>query len=1062
MFDRKAGSYMRNFLKFDENNVSKVIVRFSSILVFVIAVLLLLIYTPKYYVEYKKNIESTKDHLEKLFIERIRFEVDEIVKNIEYRSKVQQKYLILTFEKENQTLLKDITERSFGKRPFIKPEKQALLRTLQKTNNSNPLKKFFIANREYMLLNSSEGTKTIVKDHTAVLNSCLKDSVLYRQDGHADSLFSAILGNGDNLVSVNYYSPLEIYYGSVISKKYFSETLEEIVLVEIEQENLKGSQEYIFVYKLLEISGGKGFARMIINPNRPDLVGKLIDEDYKDINGYEFRKEFMNQIRKEGKATVSYFYKTPGTGSVDKKTSYFKFIPELNWIVAQGYYQDQIEKIIEPDRKRYRNDFITRVCMIAFLIFIFVTAYYFVFRSFTQKIQETIIRYRSDLEKNNKKLQEEIETTKKQKNEISEASEYITKLYDSVPVGIVLIDAETRKIVNINSSGLNTLGYNRDELVGKHCNFSFCPALVNKCPILDKGAEIDNSERIVVNSRGQNITVLKKACLISYKNKKYILESFVDITRIKETEAELIRLKEIAEQANIEKSRFLANMSHEIRTPMNSIFGMTKILSETDLSYEQRDILETVITSSDLLLKILNDILDFSKIESGKILIDNTGFNLKQLVDTISYPYRVKLENSPVIFTTVYFPKEAKFNYFADRVKIGQILNNLIGNAVKFTESGEIILSVKDKCGDGTHHRILFSIKDTGIGISEEYIKKIFERFSQADVSTTRKYGGTGLGLTISKKLIELLGGELFVESEPGKGSNFHFYLNLQVLSDEASEKIIQEGSEPKNINLSGIKILIAEDNILNQKFISKLLERKNADFKIVNNGKEAITELSKNRYDLLLMDGQMPEMDGIKTTHEIRNSDMPFKNIPIIALTASALIDDRQKFLDAGMNDYIPKPVSESDLVNSIITFCGERVKIIPEVNYLDEFKVLNLKEFSLKMNQLGKGAFLDILELYAKEIPDKIKSIGSAVAANDIEKIRFETHSLKGVVSNFGTGQFLDICTELEKMSSSGNNIDINKIFKKLRSFSEKYSEELESFLKKNNKWNWEQNNS
>ncbi len=1047
----QSGNNMKSFLKFDENNVSRVIVRFSIILVFTIAIILFGIYTPKYYIEYKKNTESTKKHLEKLFIERIRFEVDEIVKNIEYRSVVQQKYLILTFQNENSALFKTIIEYFSENKTERTSKIDVFLKVLGKTDKSNPLKKFFIANSKYLLLNSPEGTRIINEDHTNTLrsstNSALDSEEMSSEP--SDSLFSALLGDGDDFISVNYSKTYDIYYGSVISKKYFSQVLEDTVLEEIEKENLRGSQEYIFVYKLLNLSGGKGFARMIINPNRPDLVGNLIDDDYKDANGYEFRKEFMRQIRESNEGTVSYYYKDPETGNTDRKTSYFKYIPALNWIVAQGYYQNQIDRIVEPDILRYRNDFIIRVCMIAFLIIIFVTAYYFVFRNFTIRLQETIINYRTGLEEKNRLLQYEIETTNAQKNEISEANEYITKLYDSVPVGIVLIDSETRKIVNINSSGLNTLGYKREEIIGKHCNFSFCPALIGKCPILDEGTETDSSERIVVSCTGQNITVLKRACLITYKNRRYILESFIDITKIKETEAELIRLKEEAEQANIEKSRFLANMSHEIRTPMNSIFGMTKILSETFLTSEQKDILETIITSTDLLLKILNDILDFSKIESGKILIDNVPFNLRQLTDTISYPYRVKLDASRIGFTTVYSPPGSEFNYFSDRVKIGQILNNLIGNAVKFTESGEILLSINDEGGSGLVHKVSFSVKDTGIGISKESLKKIFERFSQADISTTRKYGGTGLGLTISKRLIEILGGELQVSSEPGKGSNFYFSLNLPVTSDNEDFIKKPSGTDIRHIDLSGIKILIAEDNILNQKFIIKLLDRKKANFKIVNNGKEAIAELSTNKYDLLLMDGQMPELDGIRTTQEIRKSGKPYKDIPIIALTASALIDDRQKFLDAGMNDYIPKPIVEEDLINSIIKFSGNRVKSILQPIGSSNYKIIDHEELLLKMDQLGKNSFIDILELYAKEIPDKISGLSSAVENNDREKIRFEAHSLKGVVSNFGSGQFLELCRELEQNSSNYKTADLKSVFERMKSVSDKYLDELKRFL-------------
>ncbi len=1041
---------MKNYLKFDENDVSKVIVRFSIILVAFIAFSLLAIYSPKYYFEYKKNTESTTEHIEKLFLDRIKFEVNEIVKNIGYRSSVQQRYLKLTFENECQLLFRNIIENS--KNGTV--SEKDMLKALSGTDNGDSLKSLFTADRNRLIINISGKIKLIPGDHTKILAPAVSDSItdFISASSSLDSVYADVLGNGSKFISVKYSPALKIFYGAVISKDYFNSTLEKIIYEEIDNANLKGSQEYIFVYKLLNPDGGKKFARMIINPNRPDLVGQLIDEDYADIYGFEFRKEFMRQIKIGGEATVSYFYKTPETGAIDRKTSYFKLYPELNWIVAQGYYQNQIQSMIEEDIVRYRKDFITRVSLIFILISVFVTAYYFVFRNFTQRIQETIIRYRTGVEEKNRMLEEEIRKTLEQKNEISEANEYITKLYESVPVGIVLISAEEREIVNINAAGLEILGYEKDELIGKKCNFSFCPALVNKCPVLDEGMKIDNSERIVINKNGKNITVLKKACLITNRNKKYLLESFVDITRIKETEAELIKLKEEAEQASIEKSRFLANMSHEIRTPMNSIFGMTKILSETELSFDQKDLVETIISASDLLLKILNDILDFSKIESGKVILDEVNFSLRQLVDSIIYPYRIKLEGTPVKLSVAYEPSDHDFHYYADRVKIGQILNNLVANSVKFTEAGKIDVIITDLGGSENVHRVNFSVKDTGIGISEESMGKIFERFTQADISTTRKFGGTGLGLTISKRLTEIMGGELTAESEAGKGSVFSFSLDLVLSSAEAAASATEFRSKFSKIDLSGINILIAEDNVLTQKFISKLLDTKRAQYVIVENGNEAIDQLKKNSYDILLLDGQMPEMDGVKTAETIRKSGWTFKDIPIIALTASALTGDRKKFLDAGMNDYISKPIDAETLFNSIIKLSGKsgRINVTGHKTPDERFSLIDTQEFGIKIRQLGKDTFTDILKLYYRELPEKISRIGSALESDDIERVKFESHSLKGVVSNFGTGRFIELCMELEKRSAASDIKELKDIFKKLKEASSQYMIELETFLK------------
>ncbi|MBN2857397.1 MAG: cache domain-containing protein, partial [Candidatus Delongbacteria bacterium] len=622
---------MNRFIRFDENNVAKVIVRYSFILVSGIALTLASIYTPKYYHEYRDNIESTKRHLNKLFQQRIKFEVDAIVSNTEYRRKVHTNYL---------------------KEKFDHPENGKMIRSVK-----------------------------------------------------------------------------------------------EIVLEEITSLDLQGSQEYIFVYELLKPEGGKNFARMLINPNRPDLVGNLIDEDYRDIEGFEFRKEFMKKINEAGEAFVSYMYKDPKTGLYDRKTSYFKYYPEFNWIFAQGYYSNHITEIIEEDVQRYKKDFVFRISLIIGLLILFLTVYYYLFRNFSRNVQDTILRYRTGLEEKNKMLQEEIELSDLKQKELADYSDYISKIYESIPVGIVLIDIEKRTIEKINDSGLETLGFKREEIVGKVCNQTFCPSLVNKCPIIDEGKEFDNQERIIVDKNGRHISVLKKACKIRVKETEYILESFVDITKIKEAEAELIRLKDKAEQASFEKSRFLANMSHEIRTPMNAIYGMSEILDETDLTPDQKEIVETIKASSQILVRILNDILDLSKIESGKVAVENSDFDLRKLIKTISAPFEMRSKKSGIVFNVEYVPENLNGIYCSDSLKIGQVINNLLGNAFKFTDSGSVNLIIEIIKDSENSSELRFCVKDTGIGIEDKYIERIFERFSQADISTTRKYGGTGLGL---------------------------------------------------------------------------------------------------------------------------------------------------------------------------------------------------------------------------------------------------------------------------------------------------------------------------
>lgn len=934
---------MNRFIRFDENNVAKVIVRYSFILVSGIALTLAAIYTPKYYYEYKDNIESTTRHLNKLFQQRIKFEVDAIVSNTEYRRSVHTNYL-----KENFDL-------------------------------------------------------------------------------------------SDN--------------GSLIK------SVKKIVLDEITSMDLQGSQEYIFVYELLKPEGGKKFARMLINPNRPDLVGNLIDEDYKDVEGFQFRKEFMRQIGKTGEAFVSYMYRDPNTGLYDRKTSYFKYYPEFKWVFAQGYYAGQISEIIEEDVNRYKKDFIFRISLIVGLLIVFLSLYYYLFRNFSRNVQDTILRYRTGLEEKNKMLLKEIEMSDQKQKELTEYSDYISKIYESIPVGIVLIDTEKRTIEKINDAGLETMGYKREELIGKVCNHTFCPALVDKCPIIDEGKDIDNQERIIVHKSGKQISVLKKACRIKVKDRSYILESFIDITKIKEAEAELIRLKEKAEQASFEKSRFLANMSHEIRTPMNAIYGMSEILDETDLTQNQKEIVETIKASSNILVRILNDILDLSKIESGKISVENSDFELRTLIKAVTSPFEMRSKKNGITFNVKYLPEGLKGVFFSDSLKVSQVINNLLGNAFKFTDSGSVGLTVELLEDSDSSSKIRFCVKDTGIGIEEKYIDKIFERFSQADISTTRKYGGTGLGLTISKKLIELLGGEIKVKSESGKGSVFCFSLEMKKSRKNSVEEISAENGTTDH-RIDDLRILVAEDNPFNQKYISALLSKKSAHFKIVENGKEVLDELEKNSFDIILMDGQMPVMDGIAATKIIRSSSKDYKSIPIIALTASALIDDRKKFIDAGMNDYISKPVDQNLLFKTISKYCLKSYTDFTEEekdtdlrdrddNAKHKWEIIDISDFESKLKIFGKDAFFEIIKLLQKELPNKTKQITTALKNNDRDTMKFESHSLKGISLNFSAPEFNSLCIKLDKTAESGTLEEFSDLFEKIKQVSEKYANELEIFI-------------
>lgn len=397
-----------------------------------------------------------------------------------------------------------------------------------------------------------------------------------------------------------------------------------------------------------------------------------------------------------------------------------------------------------------------------------------------------------------------------------------------------------------------------------------------------------------------------------------------DVTERINYEKELLKAKEAAEAASIMKSQFLANMSHEIRTPMNGVLGYLNLVEKTNLSLKQKNYIQEAKSASEILLYLINDILDFSKIEAGKLTMAKVPFNLRSVInEAVSMLLPKAEEKNLSLFTQIKSSVPSEIE--GDPARLIQVLNNLIGNAVKFTNQGEIKVVVEATLSDKKVSVIKFQVKDTGIGIDEETVSKLFKPFIQGDASRTRKFGGTGLGLAISKELVKMMGGTITLESVPGEGSTFTFIINAKVITNntlklekgDANTSSIDFNNKADNIKQ---KILLVEDNKMNQRLLVEILKQNNLTCDVVDDGSEAVKIITEHEYDIVFMDCNMPIMDGFEATKKIREMEGASKHTYIVAMTANAMEGDREKCLSAGMDYYISKPINASEIIRLII----------------------------------------------------------------------------------------------------------------------------------------------
>lgn len=785
---------------------------------------------------------------------------------------------------------------------------------------------------------------------------------------------------------------------------------------------------------------------------------------------------------------------------------------------------------------------------------------------------------------------EDISERSRMERAVRESEDLQRVLLDILPIGVVIVDGESRRIERANEHVAALFGAEPADLIGRCCHELLCPTARGKCPVCDQGMTLENSEREMLRSDGSRLAILKTVKRVNIEGREKLLECFVDVSDRKKAEqrlndfAQQMELKNLeledarlrAEQAARDKSDFLSRMSHEIRTPLNGVIGMTGLLMDTRLDETQRRYVRTLKSSGESLLAVVNDILDLSRIESGRLELESLDFDLRPLLDDVTSMLAVKAAESGIEFICSADP-DVPEHFRGEPALLRQVVTNLAGNAIKFTPEGEVEVRVSmvHAAGqqDAAPATLLFSVRDTGIGIPEDMRERLFEDYTQADASIARRFGGTGLGLSISKKLVELMGGEIGVQSVLGRGSTFWFTIRLEpsratgarpfhpagleglrvlVVDDNVTNREIlmarfsawgmrpdeaedgpgaldklaraatagdpfrlavldhcmpvmdgeslgraihaddmfrgtrtllmtslgQRGDARRfrgagfsgylckpvlhgelktclNIVMGGgaeqafvtrhvarevarrdipdfsdrnVRILLVEDNVTNQQVALGILSNMGLKADAAENGSQALEALSRTAYDLVLMDVQMPVMDGFLCTRLIRDHAGPALDhgVPIIAMTAHAQAGFREKCLEAGMNDYVPKPIALTVLAEALQAWLpgGERRRPV-----LREAPATDGAQRAVWDRQAFMGRILDDEDLardivggFRADAARRLDIMRRALSQGDFDLLASQAHSIKGASANLGANRLREAAMTLETVAGTG----------------------------------------
>ncbi|WP_205513010.1 PAS domain S-box protein [Longitalea arenae] len=592
------------------------------------------------------------------------------------------------------------------------------------------------------------------------------------------------------------------------------------------------------------------------------------------------------------------------------------------------------------------------------------------------------------------------------------------------------------RLLSVNPAASLALDYTAGEMVGR--------ALLEFIPEEDKALyELNYLQPILRNGKSEGVFRVQgksgKVIYLLYQNYKmdvpgiepYVIGFAQDISDRIKAERELRQAKKLTEEAARAKEVFLANMSHEIRTPMNGVLGIAGLLAKTKLDAQQQSYLRLIQESANNLLLLVNDVLDLEKILLGKLQFEHVVFSLADRMELCLQSFIYKAEEKGIGLVHENLLGEDLI-VLGDPYRLSQVMNNLINNALKFTEAGTVTIETRLIERIGNEAWIAFAVKDTGIGITESQLGLIFEPFMQAHVAISRTHGGTGLGLSICRELITMMGGELKVASEAGKGSSFSFELPFAISSTKLNQSTVAQDLNYQS--LGSRYILVAEDVELNQYLVRHIMESWGFKVDVVNNGREAVEKIQENNYDLVLMDIQMPEMDGMEATRAIRQLGDPVKAaIPIVALTANALKGDSDKYLAAGMNDFLPKPFNEQKLF-LVISNNLNTGAVAPASKRMRETKTTvadsEEKLYDLAMIQTiagGDAGFVKrMVELFIETVPPSMAELQKETAAQNWLNVSKLAHKLKATIDSMGIIRLRDVVRTLELNGKKGEGVD------------------------------------